>query len=116
MVGWIALVVPHSASRAEAPTAKIVGLGATTCAQFTNDVTKNPTVQRDYLAWAQGFMSGILIGRPAGTDEGLDLNPSTFPLLKQLEFLRTHCLQHPTEDFSDAVATLYKRLRKEATT
>ncbi len=118
MIGWIVLVgcmVPLSASRAEA-TAKIVGLGATTCAQFTNDVTQNPAVQRDYLAWAQGFMSGILIGRPAGTDEGLDLNPPTFPLLKQLEFLRAHCLQHPTEDFSDAVATLYKRLRKEAAT
>jgi len=119
MIGRIVLVsciVPLSASGAEAPTAKIVGLGATTCAQFTNDVMKNPAVQRDYLAWAQGFMSGVLIGRPAGTDEGLDLNPPTFSLLKQLEFLRAHCLQHPTEDFSDAVATLYKRLRKEAAT
>ena len=119
MIGRIVLVscmVPHSAAGAEPPTAKIVGLGATTCAQFTNDVTKNPAVQRDYLAWAQGFMSGILIGRPAGIDEGLDLIPSTFPLLKQLEFLRDYCRQHPAEDFSDAVAILYKRLRQEGAT
>lgn len=109
-------IMPHSLSKAEPSTAKIVGLGATRCNQFTSDVMKNPAMQRDYLAWAQGFMSGILIGRPAGIDESLDLIPSTFPLLRQLDFLRDYCRQHPSEDFSDAVATLYKRLRKEAAT
>jgi hypothetical protein len=104
------------AASAESPTAKIVGLGATTCLQFTDEVKHNAAVQRDYLAWAQGFMSGIIVGRPPGTDQGLDLNPSTYPLLKQLEFLRDHCVQHPAEDFSDAVKALYKRLRKEGAT
>jgi hypothetical protein len=97
-------------------TAKIVGLGATTCLQFEDDVKQNAATQRDYLAWAQGFMSGIIVGRPPGIDQGLDLNPSTYPLLKQLEFLREHCVQHPAEDFSDAVEALYKRLRKEGAT
>ncbi len=105
--------VPLLVSKAEPSTAKIVGLGATRCAQFTSDVTRNPAMQRDYLAWAQGFMSGILHGRPPGVDEGLDLNPSTFGLLKQLEFLRDHCAQHPIDGFSNAVEALYKRLRKE---
>jgi hypothetical protein len=54
----------------------VVGLGATTCQQFNEEVKSNPLVRRDYLAWAQGFMSGILLGRPAGVDEGLDLNPT----------------------------------------
>ena len=71
-------------------------------------------LQRDYLAWAQGYMSGILIGRPAGVDEKLDLVPSSFPLLKQLDFLRAYCTQQPTANFADAVEGLYKRLRKEA--
>ena len=45
--------------RAEAPKAGIVGSGATTCQRFNDDVRSNPLVRRDYLAWAQGFMSGI---------------------------------------------------------
>ena len=56
--------------RAEAPKAKIVGLGAATCQQFNDDVKSNPLVRRDYLAWAQGFMSGVLLSRPPGVDEG----------------------------------------------
>jgi hypothetical protein len=111
------LAMAHSiAARAGPQTAKIVGLGATTCLQFEDDVKRNAAAQRDYLAWAQGFMSGIIVGRPPGIDQGLDLNPSTYPLLKQLEFLRDHCVQHPAENFSDAVEALYKRLRKEGAT
>ncbi|MFX6056002.1 hypothetical protein ABTE97_19005, partial [Acinetobacter baumannii] len=61
--------------RAEVPKARIVGLGATTCQRFNDDVKSNPLLRRDYLAWAQGFMSGIILSRPPGVDEGLDLNP-----------------------------------------
>jgi hypothetical protein len=55
---------------AEPQKARIVGLGAATCQQFNDDIKSNPAVRRDYLAWAQGFMSGILLGRPPGVDEG----------------------------------------------
>jgi len=105
------IAVPVSAQQA-----KIVGLGATGCAQFMLEIKHNPALQRDYLAWAQGFMSGVLLGRPAGVDEGLDLLPSTVPLLKQLEFLREYCDQNPSESFSNAVLSLYKRLRSEGKT
>lgn len=102
-----------SGAEAQPPTAKIVGLGATRCGQFTSDVQSNPAVRRDYLAWAQGYMSGILVGRPPGTDTGLDLNPPTFGLLTQLKFLEDHCAGNPGQDFSDAVEALYRRLRTE---
>jgi len=49
-----------------AQMAQIVGLGAATCKQFTADIESEPLIQRDYLAWAQGFVSGIILGRPAG--------------------------------------------------
>lgn len=101
---------------AQAQTAKIVGLGATTCQRFTDDVKANPAVRRDYLAWAQGFMSGIISSRPPGVDEGLDLAPATFDLLSQLHFLENHCARNASLDFSDAVAALYKRLRQEGKT
>ncbi|MBC9877693.1 hypothetical protein G8O24_10110 [Bradyrhizobium sp. INPA01-394B] len=104
------------ASRAEAPKARIVGLGATTCQRFNDDVKANPVLRRDYLAWAQGFMSGIILSRPPGVDEGLDLNPVTFDLINQLHFLEDHCARNVSLDFSDAVEALYKRLRQEGKT
>jgi hypothetical protein len=68
------------AAGAEPATAKIVGLGATPCQQFEREANERPAVQREYFAWAQGFMSGILMGRPPGVDVGLDLNPRSFGL------------------------------------
>ncbi|MCC2106881.1 MAG: hypothetical protein KDJ40_04570 [Hyphomicrobiales bacterium] len=102
--------------RAEAPKAKIVGLGAATCRQFNDDVRSKPLVRRDYLAWAQGYMSGIILSRPPGIDEELDLNPATFGLVNQLQFLEDHCAKNTSLDFSDAVEALYKRLREEGKT
>lgn len=101
---------------AEEPKATIVGLGATTCQRFEDDVKADPAVRRDYLAWAQGFMSGIISSRPPGVDEGLDLAPGSFDLIKQVQFLEDYCARNVTLDFSDAVAALYKRLREEGKT
>ena len=102
--------------RAEQLKATIVGLGAATCQQFKDDVRSNPLIRRDYLAWAQGFMSGILSSRPPGVDEGLDLAPPAFPVMRQLDFLSDYCARNASLDFSDGVAALYKRLRQEGKT
>ncbi|MEW6397146.1 MAG: OpgC domain-containing protein [Pseudomonadota bacterium] len=102
--------------RAETPKATIVGLGATTCRRFKEDIKSDPSIKKVYLAWTQGFMSGILSRRPPGVDEGLDLNPATFGLLNQLRFLEDLCAKNSSWDFSDAVAALYKRLREEGKT
>lgn len=104
---------PALAAEPQGATAKIVGLGAAACSQFSSDIESDPLIRRDYLAWAQGFMSGILLGRPLGTDVGLDLNPETFGILDQLRFLEEHCARNPALNFSEAVEALYKRLRKE---
>ena len=90
---------------------KIVGLGASSCANFRKDVETNPQVQRDYFAWAQGYMSGVLIRAPAGVDEDVDLNPSAFPLLKQVEFLRAYCTGEQNADYVDGVHALYRMLK-----
>jgi len=103
-------------SRAEPRLANIVGLVATTCRQFSDDARSNPNVRLNYLAWAQGFMSGILLGRPPGVDVGLDLDPPTFGLLKQLQFLEDYCVQNAPQNFADGVEALYKRLRQEGKT
>lgn len=113
------VVLPTDAApelRAQPLKATIVGLGAATCQQFNDDVRSNPLIRRDYLAWAQGFMSGILSSRPPGVDEGLDLAPPTFPLMRQLDFMTDFCTRNMALDFSDGVAALYKRLRLEGKT
>lgn len=105
-----------AAPTSEARTAKIVGLGAATCGRFMGDIAADPRVRRDYLAWAQGFMSGIILSRPPGVDEGLDLNPASFDLIAQLRFLEDHCARNESLDFSQAVEALYRRLRREGKT
>jgi hypothetical protein len=94
-----------------AETVKIVGLGASSCARFNQEIGENPALQRDYFAWAQGFMSGALIRAPQGVDEGLDLTPPSFPLQEQVDFLRAFCAKNQDQDYMDAARALYHRLR-----
>src|SRR5215203_3065229 len=96
---------------ASAQTASVVGLGASTCRQFNEEVRQKPQLERDYFAWAQGFMSGILIRMPPGIDEGLNLAPKHFPLVSQVDFLRRFCEEGSAKDYSDAVIALYRALR-----
>jgi len=102
--------------RAEPHIAKIIGLGASTCSQFNEDIKVNPSLQKDYFAWSQGYMSGILITRQPGVDEELNLNPTSFDLTIQLQFLRDYCAANTSANFADAVLELYKRLRREGKT
>lgn len=96
---------------AQAQTAKIVGIGATSCARFNEEIARSPSTERDYLAWAQGFMSGLLMRAPQGVDENLDLAPPSFALRNQAAFLHDFCSRNPGQDYADAVLALYLRLR-----
>jgi hypothetical protein len=48
---------------------------------------------------------------PPGKDENLDLTPPEFPVKTQLEFFRNFCAAHQQDDYADAAASLYQRLR-----
>lgn len=96
---------------ARAQVVNIVGIGAVSCARFNEEIARNPQAERDYLAWAQGFMSGALLRAPKGVDEDLDLLPPSFALDKQAAFLRAFCAEKPHQDYSDAVHALYKHLK-----
>ncbi|MBN8958735.1 MAG: hypothetical protein J0H17_19540 [Rhizobiales bacterium] len=102
------LMIPASAQ----DPVKIIGIGATTCRQFVHDATTTPATQRQYLAWLQGYLSGIVIGRPAGVDEGIDLIPEDFPLSAQLKFVRDYCLSVPSASFADAIEALFREFRR----
>jgi hypothetical protein len=82
-------VAPFVAPDAYGQHVKIVGIGASSCAHFSKGVARNSQVERDYFAWAQGFMSAVLLSAPKGQDESLDLSPEVFPIQRQASFLYT---------------------------
>ena len=106
----LCLLIPLQGACGQA-IVKIVGIGAGSCAQFMEDDLLNPGIESNYVAWAQGYMSGLLLRAPAGKDENLDLIPSGVPLDKQAAFLKNFCRVHPERDFADAVNELYRTLR-----
>lgn len=108
----VAIALLTQLGTAQAKSVKIVGVAATTCTAFNEQVAREPVAERDYVAWAQGFMSGLIIRAPAGIDEDLDLLPPTFPLSRQTEFLRAYCRDNPDRDYTDGVLDLYRLLRK----
>ena len=93
---------------------KIVGIGSGSCKQFLEEINGNRDVERNYFAWAQGYMNGILLRAPAGVDEDLDLTPPTFPIAKQAQYLRMFCANQMDKDFADGVQELYKALRNRS--
>lgn len=100
------------ANAVQAQTVKTVGPGAVACRQFNRDHSRDPYQEREYFAWAQGLMSGILLRSPAGVDQGLDLTPTDMKVPEQMAYVRRFCAENPDRDYSDAVLALYKELRK----
>lgn len=98
-----------------AQTARIVGIGAVSCRHYMDEAIASPEIEKNMFAWAQGHMSGLLLRAPPGMDEGVDLMPPSFPLMRQVEFLRNYCTRNPNADFADGVAELYKTLRAPPT-
>jgi hypothetical protein len=97
--------------RAHAQSVRIVGVGATSCRDFLSDITTEPQRERDYLAWMQGYMSGLLVRSPPGKDEDLNLQPPSVPLMRQADFLQAYCRMNADSQYSVAVQTLYRSLR-----
>jgi hypothetical protein len=102
---------PLFLAQAKAQSVKIVGIGSSSCGYFLRETDGRSDVEKNFFAWAQGYMSGLLLRAPPGKDEELDLAPDAYPLLKQVEFLRNFCTRNPDADFSDGVNDLYRMLR-----
>lgn len=105
------LIVRATAAEPLQSEVKIVGIGAANCAEFVRESRANPIVEKHFIAWMQGYMSGIMVGRPSGSDEGIDLMPGSFPLRTQIEFVREYCLPRQNSPFAEAVEVLYRKLR-----
>lgn len=106
---FLALALTFASTGDSAEQIEIVGLGASPCSQYLEEISGNIAIEREYLSWALGYMSGLLVRAPPG--EIVQLRNSELPLTKQAGYLRTYCTGHPNEAVSDAVQELYKILR-----
>ena len=92
----------------------IAGIGAASCHAFMNETQSDAQAERTYFAWAQGYMSGIMMRAPPGVDEGINLLHPSFPLQQQADFVRAFCSGNPQADYSDGVLELYRELRRRS--
>lgn len=97
-------------SGAIAQTVAIIGTGTSKCSRFNAAVAERPLEEREYFAWAQGYMSGILLSAPPGVDDGLVLNPERLLVVSQMTFLRAFCQRFPDATYSDGAEALYREL------
>lgn len=66
-------------------------------------------MEREYFAWGQGYMSGLLMRSPAG--EYVDLRHQTMPYPKQVVFVRSYCQSNRASTYDQGFLELYKALR-----
>jgi hypothetical protein len=106
----VAVCCCSDTARPRAQIVKQVGHGAAKCERFTRDVAADMQNIRPYLAWAQGYMSGIIFYAPTGENENVDIGASNLSIPEQIQFLQNYCLDSPTADFGEAAFALFSRL------
>jgi hypothetical protein len=108
-VFWGGIATAQDAAPQNKDTAIVMGLGASSCADFAQAYRDDPTTTlRLYFDWAQGFMSGVNVLHAANRRPTHNLNSR--PVSEQQDILRSLCDQKPQALFVDAVQELYFRL------
>jgi len=84
------------------------GLGAASCAQFSQLYSMNPqATESTYLNWAHGFMSGLNTAQwPNGPYR--DLSAKTDE--QQNTEIRLYCSAHPLANYMEAVMQSFRSL------
>jgi hypothetical protein len=112
-VFWVGIASAQDAAAPNKDTAVVMGLGASSCAEFSQAYRDDPTTaMRLYFDWAQGFMSGVNVLHAANRRPTHNL--SGRPVSEQQDILRGLCDQKPQALFVDAVQELYFRLSPPA--
>jgi hypothetical protein len=96
-------------SRAYAGDNTEMGLGASTCGQFSDIYRKAPELaERAYFGWAQGMMTGMNLG--SGAHGGIVKKLDSIQVEEQQRTIRDFCNDHPLAPYRQAVTILYFRL------
>jgi hypothetical protein len=86
-----------------------MGSGMATCDTFAQMYAKNTVVEEIYFQWAQGFMTGMNVGKVANTGTIRDLNSE--PTVDQMAAIRQYCNDHPRASYQDAVVDLFSHFK-----
>ena len=108
----VAIGLISSSAFGQAPFVRIVGPGAVRCSRFIADVARDPRQEREYFAWAQGVMSGLLLRAPTPAEADVDLLPPGFGVEAQMNFLQANCKQDADQGFTDATVALFRELKR----
>ena len=108
----VAVGLLSSSALAQAPFVRIVGPGAARCSRFSEDIARDPRQEREYFAWAQGVMSGLLLRAPTPAEADLDLLPPSFGVEAQMDFLQANCRHDADQGFADATVALFRELKR----
>jgi hypothetical protein len=103
-----ALILAASQKLLAAELGITVGMGAgiSTCAEFAKDYSGNPDyVEREYFAWAQGYMTGL----NSVLEHARDLDKLT--IQSQRAWIRLYCDRHPLLMYKTAVEDLFEGLK-----
>ncbi len=95
----IAMVLTTKAS-----ASTLVGAGVLGCDTFTGMVRDVPEQENIFFNWAQGFMTGINKSMAINQTELMDL--SAMSVEQQKPFIRTYCVQKPSQTYGGAVTEL----------
>jgi len=86
-----------------------MGSGMNTCGGFAQMYAQNTVVEEIYFQWAQGYMTGLNVGKVVNTGVIRDLNSE--PTNDQMATIRQYCNTHPLATYSDAVVDLFSHLK-----
>lgn len=90
---------------------KRIGIGNTSCAQFTDLYRDNPgETDSVFYSWAMGVMSGLNVSL---REERANLMPHNFGADAQKGYIRRFCDERPSDLYVDAVLELYATLRRK---
>lgn len=104
-----ALALPGMAARAQSSDAALVaGLGNTPCSDF---VKAEGDARAAFVAWAEGYMSGINRNIVQYQDMPIPLSgEDTMSAERQLAYMVDYCEISPDAPFSSAAADLFSAL------
>jgi hypothetical protein len=86
-----------------------MGAGMSTCGAFGQLYARSTTIEEVYFQWAQGFMTGMNVGKVVNTGTIRDLNSEPTP--DQMAAIRQYCNDHPLASYEDAVVDLFSHLK-----
>ena len=84
----------------------IVGPGAASCEAMLNKVAEAPVAQMLFVAWAQGYLSGLNMVRLSNEQATVPIGDAT----TLFERISRYCEANPQDTVTDATSSLYAAL------